>query len=292
MHLSRPLLVRCTVLGILIAGFLIVDFALPFFFPRDRPDMLGAVLLGSYIGQINLIAVWAALTQGNFVVRLPWSGLLGTMMWYAFIVGVRTLHPRFAFSLNDAVLLGMFLLVGIAIAQIPLWIARVVFRWQLIDRNATACPPSHGRLQFSVQQMLVATAILSMALAPLRTILPPGSLGKPFFEAGLFVLFATVAMCNFLATMPCIWGTMCSVSKLIRLGIGWLLYCGLLTAAEFGTLVTLLGPPSSSEGPFAVGLFFYVLNVSQCATVFGSLLLLRALGFQLVRVVRRETVQE
>ena len=65
MHLSRPLLVRCAVLGILIAGFLGADFALPFFFPRHRPDMLGAVLLGNYIGQINLIAVWAVLCRGT-----------------------------------------------------------------------------------------------------------------------------------------------------------------------------------------------------------------------------------
>ena len=66
--------------------------------------------------------------------------------------------------------------------------------------------------------------------------------------------------------------------KLIPLSFGWLLYCGVLTAVEFGSLCALLGPADAG-----VGLFFYIANVSQCATVFGSLLVLRALGFQLVR---------
>ena len=166
MHFKTPFVLRCTVLGILIAGFLGLDFALPLLFPGSHagdPAVLLAVLFGSCIGQINLIAVWAALAQGNFVVRLPWSALLVTMMWHALILGNRMTWDTF-FHLYDAVLLGAFLLAGIVTAQIPLWIARKVFRWQLISRGAPAAPPAHGRLQFNLQQMLLATTLLSVAL--------------------------------------------------------------------------------------------------------------------------------
>ena len=283
MHLAHPLLLRCTVLGILIAGFLVVDFAVPNVLPHD--DLLAAALLGSCIGQINLIAVLAALAEGNFILRLPTSALLGAMMWYAIILGNGMAHTYARFSLDDAILLGLFLLAGIVIAQLPLWIARMVFHWQLINRNARAGPPAPGRLQFSMQQMVVAIALLSMALAPLRTILPPGSLGKPQFVGPMFLWLATVAICNLLLTMPCTWGAMRPASKLVPWGIAWLLYCGMLTGAEFGAITVLFGPPGGPrlKLPLDVGLFFYVFNLSQCATVFGAMLLLRVLGFQLVR---------
>jgi hypothetical protein len=131
--------------------------------------------------------------------------------------------------------------------------------------------------------MLLATALLSIALAPLRTILPPGIPGKPDFDPVTLAIFAAGTICNFLVTMPCIWGAMRPASKLIPLGLGWLLYCGLLTAVEFGALCALLGPPGGGDKTLDVGSFFYILNVSQCATVFGALLVLRMLGFQLVR---------
>jgi hypothetical protein len=287
MPVSRPLLLRSSVLGILIAGFLVVDFAVPTFLPHGYPELGSAVLVGSCIAQVNLIAVWAALAQGNFMVRLPWSALLGTMMWYALVMGNRVEEKLGRFSLNDAVLLGVFLLAGIAVAQVPLWIARRVLGWQLVNCGAPVEAPARGRLQFSLQQMLLATMLLSMALAPLRTVLPPGSLSPaPYLRREMIALFTAVAICNLLVTIPCIWGAMQPVSRLLPLTMGWLFYCALLTAVEFGGLVAWLGPPGRREDTLAFGLYFYVLNLSQCATVFGTLLLLRALGFQLVRVNR------
>ena len=283
MHYARPFVLRCTVLAILIGGFLGVDFAVPLVDPGSGPNVLGTVLLGCCIGQINLIGVWAALAPGNFVVRLPWSALLGAMMWYALILGNRV-SDETRFALSRAMLLGVFLLAGIVVAQIPLWIARLDFRWRLTHRDASPDPSGRGRLQFNLQQMLLGTTLLSIALAPVRTVLPL-NVGNSTYYRGelseLLVLFAAATVCNLVATMPCIWGAMRAVSKLILLGIGWLLYCGVLTAAEYGTLVAFWGSPPGVEARTAI--FFYLLNVSQCATVFGSLLLLRALGFQLVR---------
>ncbi len=206
MYFVAPLVLRCTVLGILIAGLLGVDFAAGLFFPSNGPEILGAVLLGSCIGQINLIASWAALAQGNVVVRLPWALLLGAMMWYALILGNRMRLS--SFSLDESILCGVFLLAGIVIAQIPLWIAGKVFRWQLISPDAPAGPTTQGRLQFNLQQMLLGTTLFSIALAPLRTILPLDVRGRADFAGGLLGVFAVVTICNLLVTMPCIWGAM------------------------------------------------------------------------------------
>jgi hypothetical protein len=281
MHFAHPRLLRSVVLGILIAGFLGVDFAVPLCMSGGE-NLLAYAMLGCCIGQINLIAVWAALARGNFVVRLPWSLLLGTMMWYALVLGNRTTY-YVRFSLDEAILLGVFLLAGIVVAQIPLWIAGKVFGWQLITRDAWASPVGQGRLQFNLQHMLLGTALLSIALAPLRKILPLDVRGRSGFDGEMLVVFAVVAICNLLVTIPCIWGAMSRTSRLMLLAVGWIVYCGLLTAIEVGTVaVVLRGPPLAGE-LLRAALHLYLFNASQCATVFGTLLLLRALGFQLVR---------
>jgi hypothetical protein len=209
-------------------------------------------------------------------VRLPWSLLLGTMMWYAIILGNNRWCDR-SFSLDNAMLSGGFTFAGIVVAQIPLWIARHVFRWQLVTRDAPCGSMACGRLQFNLQQMFLGTTFLSIALAPIRTILPLGARHADHLNREMLVLFVVAAIGNFLVTMPCIWGAMRRVSKPIYLGIvGWLLYCGVLTAVEYGTLVAY----GVQAG---LGLLFYLINISQCATVFGAMLLLRSLGFQLLR---------
>jgi hypothetical protein len=133
--------------------------------------------------------------------------------------------------------------------------------------------------------MLLGTALLSIALAPLRTILPLNVRGRSGFDGETVVLFAAVVICNLLVTMPCIWGAMRRASSLMLLTVGWFLYCGLLSGVEVVAVGAVLHdmPPAGEFLVVVVVLRLYLINVSQCATVFGTLLLLRALGFQLVR---------
>ena len=272
----------------MIGGFLGVDFTVPLFFPGHGPDMLGALLLGCCIGQVNLIAVWAALAPGNFVVRLPWSALLGTMMWYSLILGNQMQQSSFSqhrlpsppFSLDDAILLGALLVVGIVIAQIPLWIAGKIYGWKMTSPDLPASRPTHGRLQFSLQQMLLGTTLWSIALAPIRTILPLDVRSVAHFNAEMLMAFAAIALGNSLLTMPYIWGAMHFASKLTASIVGWLVYCVVLAAVEFGIFVALIG---RSRNENAVVHFLFCVNASQCVTVFGAMLPLRALGFQLRR---------
>ena len=269
--------------GIIVCVFLVADFVTPFIGPLG-PDLPGMIMLGICIGQVNLIATWAALAPGNVVVRLPWVFLLSVLMWYSLVLGVRATGDEY-FGLEEAVLLAMFLLVGVVSAQGPLWIARRLFRWRLVSWAGAVPEPSQGRLQFQLRHLMLGMLFVSIALAPGRVVLPAGDLTS-FRGLGYewFALLALLVVCNLLIAVPCIWGAFARVTIIIPLALGWLVYCAVVTAVEFNILVSILGPRNTPE---ELRYLMYILNVSQCATVFGTLLVLRALGFRLVRVPSR-----
>jgi len=268
--------------GLVIGAFCVVDFATPVIM-QPGLEWPAFIMLGICIGQINLIATWAALAPGNVVVRLPWALLLAVLMWYGLVLGGRWISedsPYSHFSLAGAVVLAIFLFVGVAAAQIPLWIAGRVFRWRLVSWAGAAREPSQDRLQFQLRHMMLGMLFVSLALAPGRMVLPPGDLADLQLEYQMFVVLAALVACNLLIAVPCIWGAFARTTILIPLAFGWLIYCGVVTVLEFVVLVSIFGPVPRDEMP----MLMYLLNVTQCATVFGTLLLFRALGFRLVRV--------
>ncbi len=266
------------VTGIVIGAFLVVDFITPLAmdFWLAWPVLF---LMGVCFGQVNLIATWAALAPGNVVVRLPWALLLLTLTWYGLVLGSRCASPVY-FSFADAALLGICLFVGVASAQVPLWIAGRLFRWRLVSWGGAAGEPSDGRLQFQLGHMMLGMLFVSIALAPGRVVLPPGDLADVRIDSELPILLPVVVACNLLIAVPCIWGAFRRKEILGRLIAAWLGYCLLVTAAELAVLVAFLGPAPTEEVPSQL----YVFNLAQCATVFGTLLLFRALGFRLVRL--------
>jgi len=237
------------------------------------------VMLGICIAQINLISTWAAFAPGNIVVRLPWSMLLGLLVWYALVLGFRIEGDYFA--LGEAILLGIVLLFGLVVLQIPLWIAARVFRWRLVSWDAPTIQTERGRSQFHLWHIMLGMVFLSLALAPARVVLPDGEISDVRLDGQLIVLLIAMVICNIVITIPCIWGAFLRWTIVAPLAVVWLFYCAILTVMEFAALCALLGAPGDEEVPFLI----YLLNVTQCITVFGTLLILRGLGFQLVRVV-------
>jgi hypothetical protein len=281
------------VLGAIVCGFLCVDFTVPA--AGDRHQYLGMILLGICAGQVSLIATWAALAAGNGVVRLPWALLLAALMWYSVVLGSRA-YDNVAMSGEVALHLGIVLLAGVIVAQIPLWIARSVFRWRLVIGNTEPAQPL-GRLQFGLRHLLLGTALLAAALSPARAVLSGGEITGLSFELEEAAILAAVALCNLLITVPCLWDAFSGTGHRPRVAFLWLVYCALLTVLESGALFAVLG--ASDPDYDEVALMFFLMNVSQCATVFGVLRFLRALGFRLVRapaavppVDERETAAE
>ena len=72
----------------ILAAFAAVDYYTPFVLHgHDDNEWLTALAFGTCIAQVTLIAAWAVFAPGNIVVRLPWSLLLGLMMWYLLALG-------------------------------------------------------------------------------------------------------------------------------------------------------------------------------------------------------------
>lgn len=275
----KPAAARWIAAGAVVFAFLVFDF----FTPRwIRDDWIAWVLVGICIGQVNLIAAWAALAPGNVVLRLPWSLLLGMFMWYALVLGNRASNHL---TPEGAAILGIVVLGGLAVLQIPLWIAGRAFRWRLVASADAASKPSAGPLQFELWQMMLGVLFVSIALAPARAVLPPGNLDDLRLNGALrelIVVLTAATLCNLVVTVLCIWGAFLPQRRFFRLAFAWLFHCAAVTGVGFFGLVAVLGSPGPESTKVAMSM--YLLNVSQCAAVFGTLRIFRAVGFRLVRV--------
>ncbi len=83
------------------------------------------------------------------------------------------------------------------------------------------------------------------------------------------------------AIFPCIWGAFISAKAIVWLGLAWLFCASILTGLESVVLIAILQPPPFVR--YAIFMIAWPLNASQAATVFGTLLIYRALGFRLAR---------
>jgi len=182
-------------------------------------------------------------------------------------------------DMGETVLLGIILVVGIVAAQIPLWIAGQVFRWKLVYGEM---PNNVDRHQFNLRHLLLGMFLLSLVLGAARVILPTEERWSLHMDDELWAILGAVILCNLLITVPCIWGSFAPTALMLPLAIAWIMYCAVLTVVEFGVLCLFLGSPGSD----AVEIFiaFLLLNLSQCGTVLGSFLLLRAAGLRFVRL--------
>jgi hypothetical protein len=245
---------------------------------RIRCDWLVVAGFGFAISQVNLIATWAALAPGKRMVRLPWAMFLGVLMWYALVLGQRLARPDYLrdFSRGDAVVLGISILFGILVLQLPLWIANLRFGWRLVAGEDM--PGEVNERQFRLSHLLAGMFLLSVALSLGRVVLPARDIGEMPRLRELGFLLPIVAGCNLLVTSPCIWGAFARWRLIPLLAGTWVVYAALVTLVECGVLGVLLNGIDPDALPQV-----FLMNLIQCVTVWGTLLLLRATGFRLVR---------
>jgi hypothetical protein len=282
----RGKLLACCVAAALVCGFFVVDVIMtsPWLRGTDVPDWLQGILIGLCIGQVNLIATWASLAPGNIVLRVSWSFLLTMAMWYGLIFGSQHswgVPSSSEMSPSDAILLLAILMGGVVILQIPLWIAKKAFRWRLTRQPGDTVAALQEDRQFHLQHLLIAAFLLAVALSPLHYVLPPGQVDSWELDGEVCVLLAAAVLSNVVMTLPCIWWAFASRRKLIGLVVTWLVYCAVLAAIESVIFCALI------DGPWMwrdAAVFFYAINLSQCVVVLGTLWILRAIGFRMVRL--------
>jgi hypothetical protein len=270
---------RRVVVGGLIAVFFCVDVAMTGRIADNSLGPIFGITIGMVIGQLNLLATWGALGTGSALLRVPGTLLLGVLAWYGLILGCHLAVPGPGSSIQpgDAAVLGIVLLVGILVAQLPLWIAGRILRWRLVGE---AIPSDRDDRQFQLRHVLLGMFFVSLVLAIGREIMPAGDRALAM-DGVLGILIAALVITNLLITVPCIWATFhFSSSTLVKTTLSYPLYCAGITGLEFGSLCVFLGPPGNYGETFVT---FLAMNLSQGVTVLGSLLVLRFVGLRFIR---------
>jgi hypothetical protein len=265
--------------AVLLLLFAYVDYETPQLMNKIRfygVDCLVAASLGICIAQVTLIAAWAVFAPGNIVVRLPWALLLGLMMWYVLTWSEGRACP--GSRVDDTINLGISILLGVVVLQLPLWIAKRALRYRMILPGEEPAPHADGRLQFQLKHMLIGTTVFAIALSPLRLILPSGESRGYRPEWEMYVFLAVGICVNLVTTLPCLWGGFVSNAKALALCITWLVYAMLISGFEVVTIAAIV------RGPRDDFWLYYLVNFSQGAVVFGVMRAYRALGYRLQRI--------
>ncbi len=256
---------------------------------NDNWNFVIFALAGICAGQFNLVAIWSALAEGRLILRLPWSLLLATLIWYALVIGNRiaSLPTRRAMSFGEAVTLGVVLLAGLVVVQLPLWFAGKGFGWRLTSPSVPG-DSAEQQQQFNIGHLLLGTGLIAVTLALGRFVLPVGGYGGFTLHHELPTMLMVIGIVNLAVTLPCIWGAFADY-RIVLVGLfAWPVYCLAVTGVEFAALVAMLGSPGGED--HLVLLMFGIFNLTQCLSVFGTLLLLRAVGFRFVRRGRQHAI--
>ncbi len=108
-------------------------------------------------------------------------------------------------------------------------------------------PTASERFQFQIKHMLIGTFVFAVALSPLRVVLPEAKFEYVGRDGQMFFIIGVAIVVNLITTLPCLWGGFLSTACAVAMGLGWLLYCLLVTGLEFGTLCLVLGAPGSER---------------------------------------------
>ncbi len=187
-----------------------------------------------------------------------------------------------AFNPRDILILGLALLLGVTVLQIPLWDAKRAYRYHLLMPGEVPEPAGRRPVQFQVKHLLIGTFLLSVAMSPIRFVLPKESVGSLMPTRGVLVLIPAAIAVNLVATLPCLWGGFASTRKLWSLGVAWTIYSFAVTAGELAIVIIILGPPPGT-GYYWI---FCLLNFTQGLVVFAVMRIYRTLGYRLQRVPR------
>jgi hypothetical protein len=255
---------------------------------RDWQFVL-AIAIGICVAQVNLIAIWAALAPGRVLLRLPWSICLAAVMWYAIVLGsrfhglggYRASYGR-SIDMGDAIVLGLIILVGVVVLQIPLWAMSRWFAWRLLPPTGAEFSRDNEQ-QFNLKHMIVGTLLASLLLGLGRVILPTDDWSMPRLDRELTAIIPAILIVNLLVVVPCIWVAFLRKRIFAARLVAWLVAATIVSILEVAILSAILGPPPSD-----VWATFVLFNVTQGLAVIGVLLVLRAAGFRLERWQARE----
>ena len=264
------------ILTVMILAHLGLDLLLPWTMTFGPRTTLVWPLLGICVAQVNLIALWAVFAPGGVVWRLPWAALLAAGMWYALVLGNRWSWR--SFQAGEAVVLCAFLLAGVLLAQLPLWIARNFLRYRFYPPGAKLTTAGAER-QYNLRQLMISMALLSLILGVARWVLPEGNWWAGRFETEAIGVMGMVGLVNLAITLPATWFAFMPEPKRVAWALaGMVPYSIVVTMLEVAALVVLMGRQGFPDN----WLGLYLFNAAQFAAVAVTLGILRWNGYRLI----------
>ncbi|QEG41812.1 hypothetical protein [Roseimaritima ulvae] len=276
-------------IGVCGVGFFIADMATPTCFDSPFPAMMA---LGIVTAQLTVICVWGTLVRGTFWIRLPWTLLLLVVSWCGFAWGIRLDHAGPTSSAHTMLSAAMLWTFGFVTSFVPLKIAALCFRWQIVHDSQDG-PAKSRNPRYAIRDIMIGTMLLALSMGIGRAMLPSEyvSWTRALENSGLSEptpLFAITlyGVISLLVKLPCIWISLGVKAEKIASRVGlWFVYCLLLAVAEIVLLIAVLGNPGSDAFELFAGII--LSHQVMGAIMLGVCFTLRGLGYRLERSVNR-----
>ena len=179
-----------------------------------------------------------------------------------------------------------FWTLGFVTSFVPLKIAAMCFRWQIVQ-DSVASRNAGGGFHYAIRDIMIGTFLLAMSMGIGRAMLPDEDIhfSNAIHASGLDSaepLIATVVygIVSLLVKLPCIWISLGEKAEKIPLRIlVWAVYCFALAILEIGLLIVLLGSPGNRSDGLYTGII--ISHQIMGAIMLGVCLALRGLGYKL-----------
>jgi hypothetical protein len=276
MNASPHNCVILTAIVVLIAlGWLLVASLHPGGPPTTVESFKIGLLIGTMFGQTSLAAGWCALGPFALVRRLPLAAVWLAALTVALGINLVTDRSQPPDGLRILLVVGGAMCAQWLLVQLPIWwlVARYGLRIRLPDETR---PPGQRSQQFGISQLLILTTIVAAVLGVGR-----------FFLGGLttdvvntmdngVTLFGFLAIASALISFPLMAAALLRQKTVVAV-IAAVALVALATVLEVH-LFELIVPGSFDPQNREVLSF---MNVTQCAWILATLLLLRAGGYRL-----------
>jgi len=121
---------------------------------------------GMLVGQVMLLATWAAMGPQAVVLRVPVAVVSLLLMLVAYVAGLQTRGASELNATESFITAGVAALVLFPGAQAPLWLMRGMLKGGIVEQNTAAKPA-----QFGVLHLMALTAFVAVALLITRLVI-------------------------------------------------------------------------------------------------------------------------
>lgn len=275
-------------IGACFIGFFIADVATPTCFEEAFSAMLA---LGVVTAQLTVICVWGTLVRGTFWIRLPWTLLLLVLSWCAFAWGITIENGRL--DTDSMLATGLLWMFGFVTSFVPLKIAAMCFRWQIVQDSADDRQAGRNS-SYAIRDIMIGTLLLALTMGIGRAMLPDEDIrfrraldASSLNEPEPLIAITIYGIVSLLVKLPCIWISLGEKTEKIKSKIGvWVVYCFVLAIVEIGLLIAILGVPGGESVELFAGMI--ISHQLMGAIMLGVCLALRGLGYRLERSLSRQ----